>query len=147
MDEGRGSLIRFGISMPEQLVRDLDRWRRLRGYDSRSEAVRDLVREALVDYQWRDAPAESSTDVVGVVTIVYAHSKRNLSEHLTEAQHHRHTTAHAALHVHLSEEHCLEVIVLRGRREDVQSLADDLITATGVLHGKFVPTTTGEALV
>ena len=82
--------------------------------------------------------------MVGVVTIVYQHSTRQLTEHLTEIQHHHHNTAQAALHIHLSAENCLEVIVLRGRRSEVTEMANHLITARGVLHGKFVPSTTGK---
>jgi CopG family nickel-responsive transcriptional regulator len=129
------------------LVRDLDGWRKRRGYDNRSEAVRDLVREALIASQWQEEGNNPDKEMVGVVTLVYAHAAHQVSEHLTEMQHHHHTTAQAALHIHLTEAHCLEVIVLRGRRAEVQELADHLISARGVLHGKFVPTTTGEDII
>lgn len=143
-DESDG-LVRFGLSMPAALVRDLDGWRVRRGYSNRSEAVRDLVREALVESQWQGS-ADPEAEAVGVVTLVYDHHTRQVSEHLTQMQHHHHGTALAALHIHLSADHCLEVIVLRGTQADVQTLADHLISARGVLHGKFVPTTTGADL-
>jgi CopG family nickel-responsive transcriptional regulator len=139
------SLVRFGVSMPAALVRDLDAWRKSLGYTSRSEAVRDLVRDALVDAQWQQ-DADPDGEMVGVVTLVYQHSTRQLSDHLIEIQHHDHKTAQTALHIHLSAENCLEVIVLRGRRADVVHMAGHLTSARGVLHGKFVPTSSGEDL-
>ncbi len=139
-----GSLVRFGVSMPSALVRDLDAWRRISGYPNRSEAVRDLVRDALVETRWERGDPDAET--VGVVTLVYNHTTRQLSDHLIDMQHHDHHVAQAALHIHLSPEHCLEVIVLRGSRAEVTHMANHLISAKGVLHGKFVPTTTGDEI-
>jgi CopG family nickel-responsive transcriptional regulator len=135
-------LVRFGISMPASLVRELDAWRKQRGYGSRSEAVRDLVRDTLVAREWESCDPDA--EMVGVVTLVYRHTTRELSEHLTQMQHHHHGVAQAALHVHLNSDNCLEAIVLRGKHADVVHLAQHLISARGVLHGKFIPTTTGE---
>ncbi len=143
--EDGDSLVRFGVSMPATLVRDLDAWRKSLGYTSRSEAVRDLVRDALVEEQWRQ-DADPNAEMVGIVTLVYSHSTRQLNDHLIEIQHHDHKTAQTALHIHLSAENCLEVIVLRGRRADVIHMAGHLTSARGVLHGKFVPTSSGEDL-
>jgi len=143
--EDGDSLVRFGVSMPAALVRELDTWRKSLGYTSRSEAVRDLVRDALVETQWQQE-GDPDSEMVGVVTLVYQHSTRLLSDHLIEIQHHDHKTAQTALHIHLSAENCLEVIVLRGRRADVIHMAGHLTSARGVLHGKFVPTSSGEDL-
>jgi CopG family nickel-responsive transcriptional regulator len=139
-------LVRFGLSMPAPLVRELDAWRKVRGYTNRSEAVRDLVRDALVEAQWEQAQADPGAEMVGVVTLVYDHTTRQLSDHLIDMQHHAHGVAQATLHIHLTPEHCLEVIVLRGSRADVTGMADHLISARGVLHGKFVPTTSGDKI-
>ena len=135
-------LLRFGLSMPAPLVRELDVWRKDRGYANRSEAVRDLVREALVESKWDEGHPEEA--MVGVVTIVYDHTTRQLSDHLTDMQHHAHHISQATLHIHLNPDNCLEVIVLRGPRAEVKALANHLISTKGVLHGKFIPTTTGE---
>ena len=137
-------VVRFGISMPAGLVRELDAWRTQHGYASRSEAVRDLLRDMMVAKRWEEGSPEETPDMVGVVSIVYKHATRELSEHLTELQHHHHTVAQAALHIHLNPENCLEVIVLRGNKLEVSTLANQLISARGVLHGKFIPTTSGE---
>jgi CopG family nickel-responsive transcriptional regulator len=138
------ALVRFGVSMPAGLARELDAWRIRRGYANRSEAVRDMVRDTLVELQWEAQDPEA--EMVGVVTLVYQHATRLLSERLIEAQHHHHEVAQAALHIHLSADNCLEVIVLRGRRAEVEHLANHLISARGVLHGKFIPTTSGEGI-
>jgi CopG family transcriptional regulator, nickel-responsive regulator len=145
--ENSEELIRFGVSMPAALVRELDAWRTKHGYASRSEAVRDMLRDRMVETQWAEENADSDREMVGVVTIVYKHTTRELSDHLTEMQHHHHTVAQAALHIHLTPENCLEVIVLRGKQHDVTTLAHHLMSARGVLHGKFVPTTTGEDIL
>lgn len=136
------ALVRFGISMPAPLIRELDAWRKHRGYTNRSEAVRDLVRDALVESHWTEE-SDMEADLVGVVTIVYDHTRRRLSDHLIDLQHGGNGTAQATLHIHLTHTHCLEVIVLRGKRHEVTGMANHLISAKGVLHGKFVPTTTG----
>jgi len=141
-ERGAEELVRFGISMPASLVRELDVWRRKHGYGSRSEAVRDLVRDMLIAGEWDISDPDA--EMVGVVTIVYRHTTRELSEHLTQMQHHHHDVAQAALHVHLNSDNCLEAIVLRGKQSEVVHLAQHLISARGVLHGKFIPTTTGE---
>ena len=138
-------LLRFGLSMPANLVRDLDTWRKGRGYANRSEAIRDLVRDALVETRW-EQEGDSAAEMVGVVSIVYDHTTRQLSDHLTDMQHHSHHISQATLHIHLNPDHCLEVIVLRGPRADVAELANRLISTKGVLHGKFIPTTTGDNL-
>ena len=135
-------LLRFGLSMPSPLVRDLDIWRKDRGYANRSEAIRDLVRDALVESKWEEGNPE--VEMVGVVTIVYDHTTRQLSDNLTDMQHHAHHISQATLHIHLNPDNCLEVIVLRGPRAEVKALANHIISTKGVLHGKFIPTTTGE---
>jgi CopG family nickel-responsive transcriptional regulator len=144
LDTKADALTRFGLSMPAALVADLDAWRLQHGYTNRSEAIRDMVRDTLVAARWHDDNSDPDAEVVGVVTLVYQHTTRQLSEHLTQVQHHDHTVAQAALHIHLTPEHCLEVIVLRGHKAEVTAMADSLISARGVLHGKFLPTTTGE---
>ena len=144
-EEANDELVRFGLSMPALLVRDLDTWRKGRGYANRSEAIRDLVRDALVETRW-EQEGDSDAEMVGVVSIVYDHTTRQLSDHLTDMQHHSHHISQATLHIHLNPDHCLEVIVLRGPRADVAELANRLISTKGVLHGKFIPTTTGDNL-
>lgn len=135
-------LLRFGVSMDARLLHQFDELIGRKGYGNRSEAVRDLVRNTLVEDRW----ARDDEEVVGTVTIVYDHHTRELAEKLTEHQHSHHDAVISALHVHLDAHNCLEVVVLRGTARDVRRIADELIGTKGVVHGKLVSTTTGREL-
>jgi len=135
-------LTRFGISMDEQLLKRFDALLERKGYRNRSEAIRDLIRSALVEDQW----AGGDEEIVGTVTLVYDHHQRDLADKLTEHQHSHHDAIISALHVHLDAHHCLEVVVIRGRSAEVRRIADELIGTKGVKHGKLVASTTGKNL-
>jgi len=135
------NVTRFSVSMEPGLLRAFDRRLKRSGYDSRSRAVADIVRAYLVDGQWQDAGAR----VVGTVTIVGDHRNRDVEQRLTELQHAHHDAIACATHVHLDHDDCLEVIVVRGRTAKVRALAEEIITAPGVKHGRLVCTaTTGQ---
>ena len=133
-------LVRFGISADERLLERFDTLIARKGYVNRSEAIRDLIRNALVEEEWDLGDAEA----VGTVTLVYDHHTRDLADKLTEHQHSHHAEIVSTLHIHLDADHCLEVVVLRGVAREIKHLADGLIGTKGVKHGKFVATTTGE---
>jgi CopG family nickel-responsive transcriptional regulator len=135
-------LARFGISIDQQLLEKFDKLIARKGYVNRSEAIRDLIRNDLVEDNWQTGNEET----VGTVTLVYDHHTRDLSDKLTEHQHTHHNEIVSALHVHLDAHHCLEVVVVRGAAKEVKRLADELIGTKGVKHGKLVTTTTGEGL-
>ncbi|RMG95706.1 MAG: nickel-responsive transcriptional regulator NikR [Candidatus Dadabacteria bacterium] len=135
-------MVRFGISMDEQLLDRFDELIARKGYANRSEAIRDLIRNALVEDQW----SRGDEETVGTVTLVYDHHVRDLADKLTEHQHDHHDAIISALHVHLDHDHCLEVVVVRGPAERVRRLADELIGTKGVKHGKLVTTTTGRGI-
>ncbi len=135
-------LIRFGVSMDDRLLQRFDEVIERKGYVNRSEAVRDLIRNALVEDQW----ARGEEEIVGTVTIVYDHHTRDLGDKLTEQQHSHHGSIVSSLHVHLDAHHCLEVVVVRGKAAEVRRLADELIGTKGVKHGKLVTSTTGRDL-
>lgn len=135
-------VLRFGISMDGRLLERFDELIERKGYVNRSEAVRDLIRNALVEDQWTRAEEE----IVGTVTLVYDHHTRDLSDKLTEQQHSHHGAIISALHVHLDAHHCLEVVVVRGKTAEVRRFADELIGTKGVKHGKLVTSTTGRDL-
>lgn len=137
-----GETIRFGVSIDDKLLENFDRLIDLKGYMNRSEAIRDLIRGALVETKWEAGEEET----VGTVTLVYNHHVRDLSDKLTEHQHLHHNEIISALHVHLDAHNCLEVLVVRGKARDVKRIADELIGVKGVKHGKLVMTTTGEEL-
>lgn len=133
---------RFGVSMSPQLLNKFDQVIANKGYTSRSEALRDIIRNFLVETEWESADSE----VIGTVTIVYNHETHDLSDTLTEMQHIHHKEIVCTTHVHLDEHNCLETIVLRGSSGRIRAIADRLISTKGVKHGKLVCTTTGKEL-
>ena len=135
-------LTRFGISIDDRLLKRFDALIAKKGYGNRSEAIRDLIRGALVEEQW----AREDEETVGTVTLVYDHHTRDLSDKLTEQQHSHHNAIISALHVHLDAHNCLEVVVVKGKAREVRRLADELIGTKGVKHGKLVTSTTGKDL-
>lgn len=137
-----GETVRFGISIDDKLLDRFDTLVSEKGYANRSEAIRDLIRDALVEQTWEDGNEET----VGTVTLVYNHHVRDLSDRLTEHQHHHHREIVSALHIHLDAHNCLEVLVVRGKAAVVKKIADELIGVKGVKHGKLVMTTTGSTL-
>ena len=133
-------LVRFGVSMDRRLLAALDAVVGRRHYANRSEAIRDLVRAEQVRESWEKAAGP----VVGTLTLVYDHHVREVNERLVNLQHDHGDLVHSAMHVHLSHRMCLEVIVLRGKPREVQELADRLIAARGVKHGRLVATAAAE---
>ena len=136
-------VMRFGISIDERLLEKFDRHINDKGYSNRSEAVRDLIRNALVDEQWS---RDDQQEMVGTVSLVYDHHTRELSDKLTEHQHSHHRNIVSARHVHQDAHNCLEVVVIKGKAKEIRRLADELIGTKGVKHGKLMTTTTGEGL-
>jgi len=136
------AVVRFGVSADERLLARFDALIAERGYVNRSEAVRDLMRAALVEEQWKTGEGEA----VGTVTLVYDHHASDLADRLTAQQHSHHEEIVSTLHVHLDHDHCLEVLVLRGMPHVIGRIASELIGTKGVKHGKFVATTTGQGL-
>lgn len=128
---------RFTISLDETLAREFDALIAERGYDTRSEAVRDLIRAALeTARQQRHAGGEADGYCVANLSYVFNHHARELSERLTRLQHDQHDLTVAAMHSHLDHEHCLESVILRGPTAAVRRFADTLIAERGVHHGQ-----------
>lgn len=132
-------LTRVSISLESALLEDFDRHIAGKGYATRSEAIRDLIRDLLV----RDKARKAEGDQVAVVTLVYDHHARELAARLIDKQHHHHDLVVSSMHVHLGERHCLEVSILRGAGKEVTHLGDELIATKGVLHGE-ITFTSGE---
>lgn len=132
---------RFGVSIPNDLLKRFDRLIEKKGYQNRSEALRDLVR----DYLLEDAAQKGGGEILGTITLVYDHHVTNLGEKLTELQHNHHESILSSLHVHLSKSLCMEVIVLQGLFQKVKQIADHLISLKGVFHGKLVFTSKNPA--
>ena len=133
---------RFTVSVNEQLLHELDRMMRQKGYTNRSQAVADMIRADLVEHRQQFGDQE----IAGTITLVYDHHKPHVMEVLTDIQHDHGTTIVSTLHVHLDHHNCLEVLVLRGKASVIKSVADQLIATKGVKHGKLTVTTTGKDL-
>jgi len=136
------SVTRFGISLESPLLKRFDSLIRKKGYASRSEAIRDLIRDSLVTEEWESVTAET----VGTITLVYSHDTRELNDNLNDLQHHFHQLIKSTMHIHLDGHNCLEVIVVKGRAKDIKTVADRLIGIKGVKHGKLTVTSTGKDL-
>ena len=136
------TLTRFGISIEEELLKRFDEEIVNKGYKNRSEAIRDLVRNQLVELEWEDEDEE----VAGTITLVYDHHTRGLTDLLTELQHSYHKLILSTMHVHLDHHNCLEILVIKGKARDAQEVADRLLSVKGVLHGKLTVTSTGSKL-
>jgi CopG family nickel-responsive transcriptional regulator len=126
---------RITITVDDELMADLDRVIETRGYQNRSEAIRDLARAGI---QQALQDAGKSRDCVGALVYVYDHSARDLAKRLVHSFHHHHDMTTATLHVHLDHESCMEVSVLKGRTTDVQKVANGVIAERGVRYGRLV---------
>lgn len=131
---------RFTVSLDKELAEAFERYRQRLGYDSRSEAVRDLLRGFLARERAEEDP---DGDCVGILTYIYDHHQRDLAGQLTDAQHDHHDLSVATLHVHLDHDHCLETSVLRGPLGRIRRFAEQFIARRGVRHGDLhlVPVT------
>jgi CopG family nickel-responsive transcriptional regulator len=136
------TLTRFGISLDSDLLSRFDQLIEQKGYANRSEAIRDLIRGALVDREWEDGQEEK----VGTITLLYDHHRHEVTEKLTQSQHDHHDQILSTMHIHLDHDNCLEVLAIKGEPGKLRSLADALIGMKGVKHGKLVTTTTGKNL-
>jgi CopG family nickel-responsive transcriptional regulator len=124
------SIVRFGVSLEQGLLDKFDRLITERGYASRSEAFRDLIRGSLIEKEWKEGEL-----VAGAVTLVYDHHRKDLMGRITDIQHDYHRLIISAQHIHLDHDHCLEIIAVRGRAGEVSRLADALRSIKGVMHG------------
>ena len=136
------TITRFGVSIDSQLGNKFDEHIKRKGYTTRSEAIRDMIRDALVEEEWESGRQET----VGTITIVYNHHTRELDHALTDMQHQSFQQIISSLHVHLDAHNCLEVLVVMGKSGEIKKIADRLIGTKGVKHGKLTMTTTGREL-
>jgi len=136
-------LMRIGVSLPEKLLSRFDEIILQRGYSSRSEGIRDAIRNYIVHYEWM---SDVQGERVGVITLVYSHSQRGLVDNLTDIQHEFGSIIQSSLHVHLDLDNCLEVIILRGEGQDVKKATEKMMSLKGVKHVKLTTTSMGKEL-
>jgi CopG family nickel-responsive transcriptional regulator len=127
-------LERVSLAIERSLLKRFDRLLERRRLGNRSEAMRDLIRRRLVE----EEALAGRGEVVASLTLVYDHEQRELSDRLVATGHHHHARVLSAMHVHLDERMCLEVMALRGTPAELRHFADHLIGLKGVKHGQLV---------
>ena len=135
--------VRFSVSIDPELLEKFDKTLRERMYKNRSKAIRDLVRDFIVEQEWERAEKE----VMGSLTLLYNHETRGLVNQLIDLQHEKYSNIISSMHVHVDEHNCVEVLVIKGPPDDVRRISDRLVSCRGVKHGKLVMTSTGKEIV
>lgn len=133
---------RFGVSLDDKLLKQFDALIKKLGYSSRSEAIRDLIRNRLVEEEWK----EESTVTIGILGLTFDHEARELTEKLTKIQHQNINAIVSSTHIHLDHHNCLEVIILKGESGLIKRIADELISTRSVKHGELLMMTTGSQI-
>jgi len=134
-------LVRFSVSLEKELLTKFDKHIKKKNYPTRSKAIGDLIRENLIKKEWIEGK-----EVVGAITLVYNHHKRELVNRLTDVQHDFHQVIISSQHVHLDEDNCVEIVVVKGKPTQVERLAYRLKSAKGVKHGSLTMATTGKEI-
>jgi len=134
-------IVRLSVSIEKPLYDKLEKLVTQTQYGNRSEFIRDLIRDHLVQLEW-----QTDDQMLGTISLVYDHHVRGLTERLTEQQHGFRGSVLATTHVHLDHHLCAEMIMVRGRGRDIQALANRLQREKGVLHAKLATGTTGKHL-
>lgn len=135
-------LVRFGVSLEKRLLSEFDRLLKEKGYSSRSEAIRDLIRDGLVRELWR-----KDEEVAAAITLVYDHHQRELLNRLTSIQHDYHDNILSTQHLHLDHNNCLEVIAIKGKAKKAAELFERLKSCRGIKHAGFTESTTGRKIL
>jgi len=128
------NIVRFGVSIEEKLLTKFDSHINEKGYVNRSEAIRDLIRDVLVEQRIENPETES----FGTLTIIYNHHHGEISDKLNNVQHDYFQNIVSTTHIHLDSHNCLEVLILKGKAGHLKSLADMILSIKNVKHGKFV---------
>jgi CopG family nickel-responsive transcriptional regulator len=136
-------IVRFGVSVPEELLERFDRIIEEKGYVNRSEAIRDMMRDFIVRHEWEAGDKE----VAGTITMLYNHDEADVVKELLDLQHDYLEEIVSSIHVHMDEHNCLDVVIVKWKASKIKEIADRLLSLKGVKHGKLVMTGTGKELV
>ncbi len=128
-------LVRFSITITEELLKELDEKVIKRGYSSRSEFIRDIIREMIVEERW-----QSDDEVIGVLTVIYDHHQRELTQKMIDIQHSKYVNVMCTTHVHLDHHNCLETIIIKGKPSEIQNIAIQIGGLKGVKFAKLTKT-------
>ena len=133
-------LIRFGISLPKQLLEDFDSSIEKANYTNRSEAIRDLIRDTMIKKEWED----SDREVAGAIIFIYDHHVRELMNKITDIQHDFHELIISSQHVHLDHHNCLEVVIAKGGAFEIQELYKKIKSVKNIKHAELSMSSTGK---
>ncbi len=134
-------LSRIGVSLPENLLGKFDEIITKRGYSSRSEGIRDAIRSYIRYYDWM---SEVEGERIGILSMTYDHSQRGLVSSLLDIQHEFSAITTSAVHVHISHDECMEVVILRGEGKDVKAIAERIMALKGVKNVKLTTIRPGQ---
>lgn len=134
-------LVRFGVSLPEELLQQFDRLIKEKKYPTRSKAIADLIRQELIKKEWQE-----EREIAGAVVLVYNHHKRELVNKLIDIQHDFQRIIISNQHIHIDKDNCLEIVAIRGFPQQAQRLADALRAVKGIKHATLSMSSTGKAI-
>jgi len=137
-----GETVRFSVSIDNELLRKFDQVIKEKKYETRSRAIRDLIRDLIVEREWE----RSAGEVMGALTLLYSHDKRGITEKLLDIQHERCSNIVSSMHLHLDEHNCMEIIAIKGMPQEVTEISDELISCRGVKHGKLMMSSMGKEI-
>lgn len=136
-------LMRIGVSLPDNLLGRFDEIIAKRGYSSRSEGIRDAIRNYILNYEWM---SEVQGDRIGIVSLLYDHDQRGLVNNIIDIQHDNSELTQSSVHVHIDEHNCLEILTLRGDAKDIKAFTEKMMSLKGVKHVKLTTITPGAEL-
>lgn len=129
------NVTRIGVSLPKNLLDEFDSIIKTRGYSSRSEAIRDAIRNYIMEYKWLE---KEEGEIVGVVYIVYDHTVKGVSDAIIDIQHEFLDVITTTMHIHLSKDYCLEIILVKGDMKRIKALVDRAMAIKGVMNVKLI---------
>ena len=132
---------RFGVSLNKEVLNNFDRLILKTGYSTRSKAIEDLIRDALVKHEW-----EKGKNVAGIISVIYDHHKRGVVSAMIDIEHEFPNMIISSLHIHLDHDNCLEIIVTKGSTKNIRKLKNAVKTIKGVKHCSLSITSTGEEI-
>ncbi len=136
-------LMRIGVSLPDNLLGRFDEIITKRGYSSRSEGIRDAIRNYILNYEWMN---EVEGDRIGIISLLYDHNQRGLVNNIIDIQHDNSDLTQSSVHVHIDEHNCLEILTLRGDAKKIKTFAEKMMSLKGVKHVKLTTITPGVEL-
>src|SRR4030067_3797747 len=136
-------LSRIGVSLPENLLEKFDEIITKRGYSSRSSGIRDAIRSYIRYYAWM---SEVEGERAGTISMVYDHSQRGLVNSLLDVEHEFSSIIRSSLHIHISNDMCMEVLLVMGEGRDVKKVAEKIMTLRGIKHVKLTTIIPGEEI-